>query len=620
MKLRYFIAFAVLALLAWAQTAAIHGNGTGSFTVAVTNLNPFGPPLYRAASTSTANPGTITALFSSRSPSGVVNTGAGGDLKRVDWVSGDNFSTCVPGHRIVILSTQFTIGVCNSSTQLHLTQITNVFTNLAYTFPDVCIGDCQNTVKEDLTIPGHIPGTEQLTRIADGSSMCGGGGVSVGNVSYTGGDNDRMISRLGTYAAFVAGGNACIYHLSRASGVIQVVNSGGPVVIRIAGVFAFSWVTDTRFYFLKNFTQIWRGDITSDTTFTQTQLLDLSGHPLDLFGAGVCPGLTPAMPAWFAPVWTSALDFKADDTRFALSVGPTGGQEHADWVFAWDTTLGCSTANFNSGQAWAWSSIVCPANTCSSSTAALGVMSTANTACWGSAGSTGKGIHSAAMSGDGLSLLVTPTTPWQKGGCAGQTAAAIGRAIWTPGTLSNVWCTNVNAGPGFYKCGGHGSDGLTHLVTANSAGPNIRQYSNVSLFTQYTPIPLPYTDQHGSWPHYCDGVLDDLCAWINASDLVLPSQGGTNAPNYLNNVVFAYWPNAINQTPSVFFHTYSCGWASGPYATCASGGEAYFGAQQSIMVVAPDGSYACFASSMLHNTGLDNLNNYRADPYCGLLQ
>jgi hypothetical protein len=612
MKFCYFIFLILLAsTVAWSPQSTVGtGAGAGSFTIGI-NPNNFGPPLYLAASTSTADPGAITPIFTSRAPSGTVNTVV---PTTVNWASGDKFDggNCVVGHKILIIAILFPIATCDSATQLHITGSINTASASAFAFIDKCIGDCQNSVKEDVTIPGHIAGTEKITRITDGGTMCGGGGVSVGNLSYTGGDNDYMVSRNGTYAAFFASGNDCIYHLSKAGGQIQVVNAGVPAGIRIAGTFGFSRTTDTDFYYLKLLKQIWHAHITSDSTFTESMVVDF-------LAPGVCPGVSG-----LTPVWTSALDFKDDDTRFALSIGPTGGQEHADWVFSWDTVLGCSTANFATGQAWNWSSIVCPGNTCSSSTPALGTMSTAITSCWGSNGATGKGIHSAAMSGDGLNLLVTPTTPWTQAGCAGHTEAAIGRAIWTPGTLSNVWCSNVVApGPGNFKCGGHGSDGISHLVTPNSSGPNIRSYANVATFTQYA-APFGFTDSHGAWPHFCNGILDDNCAWINASDLVTAAQGGTNAPKYLNNVVFALWPTAIyppGKTPSVFFHTFSCGWASNGYATCpVTGGDVSFGSQQSIGVVAPDGSMFCWASTMLHNLGTDNLGNPRADVFCGLLQ
>ena len=41
--------------------------------------------------------------------------------------------------------------------------------------PTTCSGDCQNSFKEDTTFPGHIAGTENITRLSDGSTVSNGG-------------------------------------------------------------------------------------------------------------------------------------------------------------------------------------------------------------------------------------------------------------------------------------------------------------------------------------------------------------------------------------------------------------------------------------------------------------
>lgn len=603
--MRQFFFLFLLSLTAFGQST-MWGTGSGGGNFIVGQQTAYGPPLYLGSSTSTANPGTIAPIFTSRAPVGVVNTGTP-DLKAVNWVSGDKFDSgnCTPGYPIRINTTQFTVAICDSATQLHLTANTNVFSGLSFVLPAVCIGDCQNSVKEDITIPGHIAGTEKISRINDGATMCSAvKGQSVGNLTG-GGDNDRMISLNSTYLGVVSNGAACIYHLSKASGKIQVVNSGATNMIRVGYPFEFSWTVDTRFFYVVSKHQIWQGDITSDTTFTATMLVDLTAP-------GVCPGI----PQPFSSQWIGIMGVKDDDSRFGVSIGPNG-QGNADWVFFWDQSLGCATTNMNTGHPYNWSSIVCPGNTCSSSTASLGTFSTGSTNCWGSNGSSGNGIHDSQMSGDGNFSEVSVSGTWTKGGCAGLSTP--GAPIITPASLANVWCQNV--GVGTLNCGAHESLGISKMVTPSFNGPNIRSLNNIAAYTQFV-APINAHDMHGSWPHNCNGTLDDNCPWINASDQVTPALGGVYAPLYQNNVVMALFPYATYPPGKigVFFHTYECGPVGSTFSQCTDGISDGFGPANAIGVASPSGDMFCWVSTHLHNTGLDNLGKPRADAYCGLIQ
>jgi hypothetical protein len=655
-----------------------------------------GSPLYLCSSRSTNNPGLITAPISSSIPAGVVNTqntaiglctpSASGGC--VTYVSGTNFSTSWYAGKLVINGVTYQVASWNSSTSATLTTHPGTQSGVAYTNYSACVGQCQNTVFYDTTL--NASGINPITRISDGGSVINAGsGGSIGSPSCSLGDNDKTISKNSTYLAVGGGGAVFIYHLSQAGGHVSAVNSGGPPGITVGCPFAFSWITDTRFYYMPGGgSQLWQGDITSDSTFTATLLVDF-------MAAGTCPGVTP-----FAVTWSGILGSSDDDDKFATSLGP-GTQGSADWIFVWSRTRGCASVNFATGQSWnycasgcssstppvtnpltggttflgnvntttvtssligtgyepvasianvfigqvlSWDTganqenvtVLATSNACGTSpcikgaftkTHASGVAVTYTSAtCWGSNGATGHGIHDSQFSGDGNFVNVSLTLTWTQGGCAGINTP--GGIFWQVGTTGNQWCQNV--GVGTLNCGAHQSDGITKLLTPSFNGYNTRTISNVQSYTNFLIPPPVQQDAHGAWPHACNGVLDDNCPWIMAADTVLATAGTVGVggctsavycPNYLNNMIYAVFPNAVNQLPVLFSHTYECSESSAPgQAQCSDGIVDLFGAGNAIGAVSPDGSMFCWASSMLHNVGLDNTKKPRVDAYCVLLQ
>jgi hypothetical protein len=226
------------------------------------------------------------------------------------------------------------------------------------------------------------------------------------------------------------------------------------------------------------------------------------------------------------------------------------------------------------------------------------------------------------MSGDGnwmiFAMQVTGSSNvgWSHGVCAGSLLSNQ-QTIWHVGTNGSQWAySNPSLGFGGSDSGSHNSAGVSSYLTPFYNGPNIRDFSNVTTFTQFAP-PVITTDVHCSWPH---PLKDDSYPWVCASDLVTSEQGGALAPAYLSNVVYAWFPNAAHpstQAPTLFNHTFSCGAGS---STCAGGGDVNFGAQQSIGVATQKGNYFCWASTHLHSLGKDNLGNPRADGFCVHLQ
>jgi len=527
--------------------------GTSAFQVKVTDLDGTetnarlsivvgpnesltGPPNYLGSSTSTANPGPISPIFSSTAPT-----------------------------------------------------------------PTTCIGMCQNSTAYDTTL--NPAGTDCITRITDSTTFRRG--VSMGNLTFSGGDNDIMGSVNETYLG-INTDQVYILHMNTSGNCIQVENTGTPG-IHVAGPFGFSKVIDTRFYYLVNQTQLWQGDITSDTTFTPTKLVDI-------FAPGVCPGISP-----FATSSASIMGISRTDERFGWSVGP-GGQGSADWAFVWDRNLGCASVNLATGSYWDF----CSGSSCGPSTPSSGRL--ASTGCYGSQGSIMHGIHDSQMSGDGnwmiFAMQVTGSSNvgWSHGACAGSLLSNQ-QMIWHVGTHGSQWAySNPSLGFGGSDSGSHNSAGVSNYLTPFYNGPNTRDFSNVTTFTQFAP-PVITTDVHCSWPHPWN---DDSYPWVCASDLVNTDQGGVYAPQYLSDVIYAWFPNTAyppGLTPRQFTHTFSCG-AGTDHAQCINDGDQsyQFGSQQSIGVATAKGNFFCWASTHLHNLGNDNLGHPRADGFCVHLQ
>jgi hypothetical protein len=486
---------------------------------------------------------------------------------------------------------------CSTTSTVNPGNISPIFASTAPTATS-CTGMCQNSTAYDTTL--NRAGTDCITRISDGTTFPNG--WSMGNLTFSGGDNDIMGSLNETYLG-VNTNQVYILHMDTSGNCIRVVNTGVPG-IHVAGPFGFSKVVDTRFYYLANQTQLWQGDITSDSTFTPTKLVDI-------FAAGVCPGVSP-----FATASASIMGISQNDGRFGWSVGPEG-QGSADWAFVWDRSLGCASVDLANGKYWNF----CSGGGCGPSTPPSG--SLASTGCYGSRGSVMHGIHDSQMSGDGnwmifaMQVLGTKNEGWTRGACAGSTLMNQ-QTIWHVGTSGSQWAySSPSLGVGGSQSGSHNSAGVSNYVTPFYNGPNIRSFSDVTSPTQFAP-PVVTTDVHCSWPH---PLNDDSSPWICASDLVTTEQGGTYTPAYLNNVVYSWFPNAVypfSQPPALFSHTFSCG--TNANATCPGGGDANFGSQQSIGVVTQKGNYFCWASTHLHHLGKDNVGNPRADGFCVHLQ
>lgn len=581
-----------------------------------------GPPKYLCSSTIPNNnesgPGTISAPISSRTATGIVNTqntATGGCTPSagescVSLQSGDNFNTSWPLGSLVINGTTYNVQAWNSATVATLKAQTGTQTNVSYTNYSSCIGQCQNTVLYDTILNSF--GIDPITRITDGSTVNDSGfGGSVGNMTCSGGDNDKIWSKSGTYLAVAEGSSVSIYHLTTVNGTIQVVNAGGPPEIVASCVFSFSWTIDTRFYYIKSNSQIWQGDITGDDSFTSKELVDV-----------MAPDVCPGVPS-FMPKSNSILGLSDNDDSFSLVVAPLN-QGSGDWFFVWSKTKGCTTSNWNSnsGAVYDWCQSDC------STAPPIGTFASGASNCWGSDGAVGNGIHDGQISGDGLFVTVGQAGTWTQGGCAGQTES--GYAVWQVATTGNQWCSKVKQ-PLAYSCGVHQSVGIKQMMTPWVDGVNIRDLANVSTWTT-VQNPITQRDAHGSWPHNCGGTLSDTCPWILAADSVLNSEGtvGQNGctsavycPNWLNNMVYAVFPsdNPLTQTPRLFAHTYECGASTGSEeAQCSDRIVDGFGAGNAIGAASPDGTQFCWASSMLHNIGQDHTGAPRADVFCVLLQ
>jgi hypothetical protein len=244
------------------------------------------------------------------------------------------------------------------------------------------------------------------------------------------------------------------------------------------------------------------------------------------------------------------------------------------------------------------------------------------TSCWGSNGAAGKGIHDTQMSLDGNYIFPSLTgPPWSQGVCS-TSSIANQFSVLQIGTINDSWWyngSNVGGGP-FYN--NHPSAGVTHANSYVFSGMNIRAIASPQSYTVFAPGGV-VQDSHYGWPH---PLGDDSYPAVGATDSMLTAQATTGIngcvyPPYcpINqvNVVQALFPNATNQTPVQFTHTWSCGPAGSIYGRCPSGKpDSYFGPQYSIGFPTQKGNFYCFSSSMLQGLGLDSNGNYHADLFC----
>lgn len=520
-----------------------------------------------------------------------------------------------------VVGTKFGVSTWNSTTVATLMTSPGTQSGVVYLNHTACKAGsanvsgngCQNSVSEDTTIPGHVSGSNLITRMTDGSVL--NFGKSIGNMTLSGGDNDFLFSYpTGTYLWAETGGGAVQpLQVSTAGHNVQVVNAG--CVPQSLGPLAFhtSWLNDANFYYVAegaNSLQIKKGTLTGSgcsLAFTSTTVVDY-------FSSGVCPGITA-----FTPKWLSILGVSDNDDIISISSSPNAAQGTADWIFHYKVSTGqCATENMNTGQWWAYCS-----SSCSPSTPAGGTFSTASTSCWGSNGSTGNGIHDMQSSGDGLWVVPSRGT-WTQGGCAGlpSTGSGTGTIVGIGNGINN-WCTAAQL------CGGHNSVGLSKMLAQNFQFDTIRALNNPAGETNFH-AGLSVQQLHQSWPHNCSGTYDDTCAWIGASGEMLASEptcsGGLGTspvycPGYLENQVLIEFPFATYPPGlvAVTNHAGICGKAGTTYAQCTDNIPDAFGGESPIGIASPKGDMYCWASSNWHQGGFDQFMLPRIDILCTYL-
>lgn len=258
------------------------------------------------------------------------------------------------------------------------------------------------------------------------------------------------------------------------------------------------------------------------------------------------------------------------------------------------------------------------------------------TSCWGAPGaaSTSLNLHEVQtpMGGTWIMSTISPGGNWTQGACVGD-ANTTQVMISTPGTTTQFFLDGTSA----YGWGSHSSMGQVNAISPYFGGPNLRNMGTPDTFTTFftSAAWTAIADTHApTWPHYCAGTgttPNDSCPWFQVSDEVKTTQGSagtgncpvgtlaTLCPNYLQNVIFAMFPNAVNQTPIVFFHTFACNPATGGGAQCPSGIRDTFGAGNAIGNVSQDGTMIWWVSTMLQSTGVDNTNIPASSVFVGRL-
>lgn len=525
-----------------------------------------GPPNYPCSPVGTgANPGNISYLFVSTTSTGKVNTVG----TATTWVSGTQFSLGWT-NPLNINGVAYTGYTVNSATSITLPVSAGTHTGVAYF---LCTGDCQNAVKEDTTIPGHVAGTDKITRISDEATLCGPGGFPVGNMTLSGGGSDHMISIAkgdGTYHLYVnrSGGGVCHYHLTLAGGQVQVINSGVvPLQIVNGGAFSTSSVNSERFYDVSG-SQLLQGDLTSDSTFASTPLKDI-------YGAGICPGV----PVGYGSAWHSVLNVDKLDDTLILSMGPTG-QGRSDWVFAWSQTKGCSTANMNTGQAWAFCPSGCAPSTPPLTNPLTGIptfLANLSTTTFAGVSVTGSQYVNSATTNMfvGQSLVVDTGASQETvvvialgqnsrgfGPCSGGGAFSCFEANFTKTHLTGFAVTYTSTT--CWGSNGAGSAGI-HDVLASVNG----DYADIALQAGWSQggcgglgsSPGPSFWQVGTTnDQWCSNLIDPGCGGhqsVGTLNLLTPGRGGASGPDLVSLANMA--------TRSIFFPTLAitdlhCSW------------------------------------------------------------
>lgn len=311
-----------------------------------------------------------------------------------------------------------------------------------------------------------------------------------------------------------------------------------------------------------------------------------------------------------------------------------------------------------------------------------------NCSCWGGS------IHDSQMTGNGNFVAMSNAGPssgsptWTQGYCGTYTGNAPSFSIWEAGTSITLAC-NGGVTPPADRCQGHDSLGTNDILNPISPATfdySYRPLSNTLTFTQFVPGLL--WDTHGGWPR--NGL--DTMPWINITWELLATGQDTgcgipaHCPINLGDSLNAAYPATLNQARTIFGHSYSCGdgqlgasgsclvptgpnWSSGMTSTLnptvtiitptsgnvgnysfeaetagTAGGSAptwpqtvtntvtdgsitwanigvaggnqndfNFGCQISNAAISQDGNWLSFSSGMLTSLGLNNVNQPRCD-------
>jgi hypothetical protein len=229
-------------------------------------------------------------------------------------------------------------------------------------------------------------------------------------------------------------------------------------------------------------------------------------------------------------------------------------------------------------------------------------------------------IHDGQMGGDGTQVMITEYGTWQRGAANGINTGTM-LSMWQVGTQYTQFCSTLSSGLGGLGCGGHGSVGTSHILDALSTSPaTFRSLSNVLTYTTFEVAPSQAWSAHGFWPQ--PDQADDY-PYIQATYSLLSTQGTgcTNGANWCPDsggaAISAIYPGNVGAYPpgqlrTFFGHTYTCG---GPGdSTCpGSTHDTYFGCQESIISVSQDGNWVALPSGMLLSLGLDSTSTPRCD-------
>ncbi len=432
--------------------------------------------------------------------------------------------------------------------------------------------DGPNTTRYDTTI--NPSGIDCITQITDERTF---GGPFTGTLTNSGGNNDIMWSKNSTYGA-IKQNQSKLFKFNTSGNCIQVVwpTSGNNPTDQVFGGFAFSHLTDTRFYHIQGGV-LQRHDI--DGVGTPTHFVTT-----DMFDWSKCPH-TPGVGS--VPTWRSVLGISQDDQKFAVSLSwaayNEGAQNTSGTMYVWDQTLGCTAWDIRTGNVYGY----CIGD-CSDTGSHPAPMGT-NTSCTQPpATPTGNvGIHD--------SLYVGGSYVYATVGCVN------GSGVRTPSWL--VWQFNTTTGAPCISgsgtgCGGagHQSQGITHLVGFNTpklvsdplSGFPASPSSFNTLPTSYWKNGNP-SQGHGAWPHPNN---DDTYPWILSLAGGCDTANNGSQPGYLCNEFVAVNPNVVNGPFTRFFHNYMG-------ALTTPMGNQEFGCAYTIASVSQDGKWVMWASPML---------------------